>query len=76
VRLAERACQTTEYKVAAVVGTLAAAYAEAGRFDDAVATSEKARELALSLGQKEVADKNAEMMQLFKAGKPYHEPPR
>jgi tetratricopeptide (TPR) repeat protein len=76
VRLAERACQTTEYKVPTVIGTLAAAYAEAGRFDDAVATSEKARELALSLGQKEVADKNAEMMQLFKAGKPYHEPPR
>ncbi len=49
VRLAERACQLTEYKQPMMVGTLAAAYAEAGRFDEAVATAQKARGLALAL---------------------------
>ncbi|HYA79178.1 MAG TPA: tetratricopeptide repeat protein, partial [Candidatus Nitrosopolaris sp.] len=36
VRLAEHACQLTGYKEALLIGTLAAAYAEAGRYDDAV----------------------------------------
>ncbi|MGA9451350.1 MAG: tetratricopeptide repeat protein, partial [Verrucomicrobiia bacterium] len=33
VRLAEHACQLTGYKEALLIGTLAAAYAEAGRYD-------------------------------------------
>jgi tetratricopeptide (TPR) repeat protein len=73
VRLAERACQVTEYKQPMVMGTLAAAYAEAGRFDEAVAMAEKARDLAASLGQKKIADRNAELFQLYKAHKPFHE---
>jgi protein O-mannosyl-transferase len=73
VRLAERACQVTEYKQPMVMGTLAAAYAEAGRFDEAMATAEKARDLAASLGQKKVADRNQELFQLYKAHKPFHE---
>jgi tetratricopeptide (TPR) repeat protein len=76
VRLAERACRVTEYKVPMVVGTLAAAYAEAGRFDEAAATAEKARELALGLGQKKVADKNAELIQGYRNRQPYREPAR
>ena len=43
VELAERACQLTEWKTAFFLGTLAAAYAEAGQFADAAATAERAR---------------------------------
>ncbi len=74
VRLAEWACQVTEYKQPMIMGTLAAAYAEAGRFDEAVAMAERAHDMALALGKKEVADKNEELLQLYKARQPYHEP--
>ena len=50
VRLAERACQLTQYKEAFPLKTLATAYAEAGRFDDAVVTVQKARMVALGAG--------------------------
>jgi len=56
-----------------LVGTLAAAYAEAGRFGEAVTTAEKARDLALAAGQKETADKNTELLELYRAGQAYHE---
>ena len=57
-----------------MVGTLATAYAEAGRFDEAVATARKARELALAAGQQGVADQNQKLMELFGARQPYREP--
>jgi len=57
VPLAEHACQRTHYQEAFLIGTLAAAYAEAGRFDDAVATAQKAHDVALAHGQKEIAEK-------------------
>jgi tetratricopeptide (TPR) repeat protein len=74
VRLAERACKLSEFKEAVLVGTLAAAYAEAGRFDEAVATARKAGELALASGQKDLADKNQKLIQLFNARQPYRAP--
>jgi tetratricopeptide (TPR) repeat protein len=74
VRLAERACQVTGSKEAVLVGTLAAAYAEAGRFDEAVATARKARELALAAGQQALAEKNQKLIELFSARQPYRAP--
>src|ERR1035441_7801006 len=44
VRLAERACQVTTNKEPMMIGTLATAYAEAGRFEEAVATASKAQQ--------------------------------
>jgi hypothetical protein len=41
VRLAERASALTDRKVPVCLGTLAAAYAEAGRFPEAVATAKR-----------------------------------
>ncbi len=73
VKLAERACQATGYGEPQLVGTLAAAYAEAGRFDDAVAASEKARDLAQAHGQEKLALKNEELRQLFKTQRPYRD---
>jgi protein O-mannosyl-transferase len=74
VRLAEQACHASSYREAVYIGTLAAAYAEAGRFEDAVTTAEKARALADSTGQAELARKNKELLDLYRARQPYHEP--
>jgi lipopolysaccharide biosynthesis regulator YciM len=73
VQLAERACDLTQYQQPIMVGTLAAAYAEAGRFDDAVATAQKARDIALALGQKDIAGNNQHLLELYKSGRAFHE---
>jgi Flp pilus assembly protein TadD len=74
VRLAERACELTQHRAPVLLGTLAAAYAEAGRYQEAADTAEKARSLALSAGQKQVAEANGKLLTLYRAGKPYREP--
>jgi hypothetical protein len=56
-----------------MVGTLAAAFAEAGRFDEAVATGEKARALAQAAGQKAVEERNARLVELYRAKRPYRD---
>ncbi len=73
IELAERACKLTEWKVAVLMGTLAAAYAEAGRFPDAVALAEKARDTALAAKQEDVAKRNQELADQYRAGKPFRE---
>jgi len=75
VRLAEHACQLTQDQEPVLTGTLAAAYAEAGRFPEAMATAQKAMQIATAAGQSEVAAKNRQLLELYRAGKPYHEPP-
>jgi Flp pilus assembly protein TadD len=74
VRLAERACELTHYDKPLFVGTLAAAYAEAGRFPEAVTTGEKAEQLAAAAGLKDLAGKNRQLLELYRAGKPCHKP--
>ncbi|HXI72581.1 MAG TPA: tetratricopeptide repeat protein [Verrucomicrobiae bacterium] len=73
VQLAERACQLTGYNEPQLIGTLAAAYAEAGRFEEAVAASARARDLAQSLGEQRLALKNQELMKLFENHQPWRE---
>ena len=73
VRLAERACELSEHREPVLLGTLAAAYAEAGRFGEAVKTAEKACDLATAGDLKDVAAKNTELLELYRAGKPYRE---
>ena len=75
VHLARRACELTRYQNPMLAGTLAAAYAESGRFDEAVATAQKARDLALASNQKELADRNRELLELYRSRQPYYEPP-
>jgi hypothetical protein len=58
-----------------MMGTLAAAYAEAGRFQDAIAMAEKARDKAREDKLDEVVKRNEELLALYRAGKPYHEAP-
>ena len=73
VELAERACQITEWKVTVLMGTLAAAYAEAGRFPDAIAMAEKAITKARDEKQDDVAKRNGELLEHYRNGKPYRE---
>jgi tetratricopeptide (TPR) repeat protein len=71
--LAQNACRLTGHKEAGPMDTLAAAYAEAARFHEAVQTAHKARDLALANGRLELADVIEQHLQGYKAGKPYHE---
>jgi len=50
VDLAERACRETGHRTPDFLDTLAAAYAEAGRFDDAAQTATKAQQLRQKRG--------------------------
>jgi hypothetical protein len=56
-----------------LVGTLAAASAEAGLFTDAVATAEKACALAAQSGDQSLLEKNRELLELYRTGNPYRE---
>jgi Flp pilus assembly protein TadD len=76
VRLAEQSCRLTGYRRAPMIGTLAAAYAEAGRFPEAVAAAQKASELATAAGDQRFAAIIQPLLRLYRAGKPYHEPLR
>ena len=73
VKYAERACELTHYGVTLLVGTLAAAYAEAGRYDNAITAAEKACALALATGEQGLLQKNQELLALYRAQQPYHE---
>jgi tetratricopeptide (TPR) repeat protein len=75
VQHAELACQLTSFKQTAMVSTLAAAYAEAGRFPEAVATAEMAIRLANANGETHFAEINNQLLPLYRAGLPYHEKP-
>jgi len=74
VELGERACRLTNNEQPFYLGTLAAAYAEAGRFNDAIATAEKARDLARKAGMEKVAERNEQLLAWYRTGRPYHEP--
>ncbi len=74
VRHAEKACRLTRYCVARLVGTLAAAYAEAGRFPEAIATAEKAIARASASGDQALRERNQELLELYRKGQPYREP--
>ncbi|MGP8052774.1 MAG: tetratricopeptide repeat protein [Limisphaerales bacterium] len=73
VQLAEHACELTAYRQTVLVGTLAAAYAEAGQFDDAVATAQKACALASSRDESGLLEKNRKLLELYRVHQPYHE---
>ena len=75
VILARRACELTHYHEPALVYTLAAAYAEAGRFTDAIAAADQARALALARGETGMVQGNEPLVNLYKSGHPFHQPP-
>jgi cytochrome c-type biogenesis protein CcmH/NrfG len=73
VEYASRACELTQNRQTMTLGTLAAAYAEAGRFDEAVATAQKACDLATQQGETGLLQKNQALLELYRAHKPWRE---
>ena len=75
VRCAKKACALTGFHQPAMVGTLAASYAEAGRFPQAVQTCQKTIRLAQTAGQMQFALVNTQLLRLYQTGRPYHAGP-
>ncbi len=73
VQLAERVGELTRHEDPNLLTTLAAAYAETGRFTEAVSAAEKARDLAQAAGQTAVASKAEAMLKQFQARQPFRE---
>jgi len=73
VRQAERACALVQPPPVMLLGTLAAAYAEAGRFDDAVATAQRACKLAAQQGDETLLQKNQSLLEIYRQHKPWRE---
>lgn len=73
VTLAERACELTGYRQPVVLDTLAAAYAAAGRFSEAITTAQQAMTLARAQGEEELAAAIRDRLTLYEAGRPYRQ---
>jgi tetratricopeptide (TPR) repeat protein len=71
VGLAQRACELSGNRVPGDLDTLAVAYAAVGRFDAAVATAQKAIDLARAVGQAELAQEIAARLELYRNGRAY-----
>jgi Flp pilus assembly protein TadD len=76
VRLAERAVQLSgKMADAGLLDTLAAALAEAGRFDEAVQMAGQARELALAEQKSQLAERVAKRQELYRQHQAYRSGP-
>ena len=73
VELAQRAAQLSGGREPAILGTLAAAYAEAGRFPEAVQTARKALELATQQNKQALARSIQAKLPLYQAGTPFRQ---
>lgn len=73
VNLAEMACGLTGHRNPQFLATLSAAYAEAGRFREAVATAQEAQNLANASGLKTLAATCQSFLENFQAGKPWRQ---
>ena len=73
VRLAERANALTGNNNPAILHTLAAAYAEAGRFDEAMQTARRAMKLASRADNNAVYNAIRDELPLYELGLPYHQ---
>jgi protein O-mannosyl-transferase len=73
LQLAERACALTHRQSPAALGALAAAYAELGRFNEAIVTAQSARDRAQAAGDRKLAEKYGRLIELFEAGRPCRE---
>jgi tetratricopeptide (TPR) repeat protein len=70
---ARRACELTDWKNLEYLDTLGAAYAEAGDFSSAIEWQNKA--LALASASETFRQLARQRLDLYRAGKPYHEGP-
>ena len=75
VALAGRACELTQHQDPNTLGTLAAAYAEDGDFEKAVATAMRAHQLAKETGRLETAKAVLVRLESYREKKAWHQPP-
>jgi tetratricopeptide (TPR) repeat protein len=73
VLLAERACQLSGNKEARCLATLDMAYAEAGRFEDAIRAVKQTRNLAIATGDKQGARDAEARLDLYRKNQPYRQ---
>ncbi len=76
VELAQRAVQLSDGRRPEILNTLAAAYAEIGRFSEAAETARRALELALAQDNAALADAIRARIKLYRAGSRSYETPR
>lgn len=75
IEMAEHACRLTGSRSAEPLDALAAAYAEAGRFSEAIARATMARQIALRSGKHDLARRIDQRIELYRRRQPYREDP-
>ena len=76
VELARKADELVKSADPSILDTLAAAYAEAGQFSEAMRAAEASIERWRAMGKPQAAAEVEERLKLFKVGKAFHEAPR
>jgi Flp pilus assembly protein TadD len=71
IRWAESACQATKYAVPRALDALAAANAEMGQFEQATANAQRARELARTVEQDQLAKNIEARLRYYENKRPY-----
>jgi len=74
VKLAEKACELTDYKMPRTLDTLSVAYAAGDNFSKAIETAQKAIDLARSADRKDLVDMIQKRQDLYRLHHPYYEP--
>jgi Flp pilus assembly protein TadD len=74
IHLAELSCEITSFKNPFLLNSLAAEYAAAGRFSEAVTTAEKALQSTQSLGDQKLSVEIQDRLQSYRQGRPYTQP--
>jgi len=74
VQLARQANQMSGGKNPVILGTLAAALAETGKFDEAARSARAAVALAQAAGKPKTARRLSDQLQLYEAARPFHRP--
>jgi hypothetical protein len=75
VRLAERSCQLTGGQDLRSLAVLDAAYAEAYRFEQAITTATKVRDLAASQGERQAVEAADARLAEYRNHHPYRQQP-
>ena len=76
VQLAQKAAQLTPHRDVAVLNALAAAYAETGRYKEAVQVGEQALALASAFGPQPLVAAIQRRIACYRGNKPFHQPAR
>jgi len=76
IEMAEHACEMTGYQFSEALDVLGMAYANAGRYRQAIARTRQAYELYVAGNELETAAKLAERIRLYEQEQPYREAPQ